>query len=153
MGAVDGPSAGRFYEREHHLDVRVYYGDTDFTGIVYHANHLRYLERGRSDYLRLAGTDHTSLLDRPDPCAFVITRMQIDFRKAARIDDALMVVTAYDRIAGPRLHISQTIRRNGMVIAKAAVEAACITPDGRPRRPPPELVQRLAPRLLAANTP
>ncbi|HEY5106551.1 MAG TPA: tol-pal system-associated acyl-CoA thioesterase [Caulobacteraceae bacterium] len=153
MGDAGGPSAGRFEGREHHLDVRVYYEDTDFTGVVYHANHLRYFERGRSDYLRLAGVDHSALLDRPDPCAFVITRMEIDFRKAARIDDALVVTTAYDRIAGPRLHISQTIRRGGETIAKAAVEAACITPDGRPRRPPADLVARLAPRLLATGAP
>ena len=142
------PSAGRFEGREHLLAVRVYYEDTDFTGVVYHANHVRYFERGRSDYLRLAGISHAALLERPDPCAFVITRLAIDFRRAARIDDALVVRTAYDAIKGPRLFIRQSVTRGAEVIATAEVEAACITLDGKPRRPLPELVERLKPLLL-----
>src|SRR5450432_454832 len=106
MDRAEAPSAGWFEGREHVLPVRVYYEDTDFTGVVYHANYVRYFERGRSDYLRLAGISHSDLLDRPDPCAFVLTRLAIDFRRAARIDDALLVRTAYDTIKGPRLLIS-----------------------------------------------
>jgi len=145
---TDAPSAGRFEGREHRLAVRVYYEDTDFTGVVYHANYLRFFERGRSDYLRLAGISHAALLDRPDPGAFVITRIAVDFRKAARIDDALIVRTTYDTIRGPRMWIRQSITRGEEVIATAEVEAACIRPDGRPRRPPPELLQSLNPLLL-----
>jgi acyl-CoA thioester hydrolase len=147
------PSAGEFYGREHQLAVRVYYEDTDFTGLVYHANYARYFERGRSDYLRLAGVSHSALLERADPCAFVVTRLAMDFRKAARIDDALIVRTTYDAIRGPRLMISQTITRGNETIATAQVEAACITLEGRPRRAPPDLVARLTPRLLAAGAP
>ena len=146
----DAPSAGRFVGREHRLAVRVYYEDTDFTGVVYHANYVRYFERGRSDFLRLAGISHSDLLEREDPGAFVITKLAIDFRKPARIDDALVVVTTYDTIKGPRMWISQTIRRGEDVIATAQVEAACIRPDGRPRRPPPELLQSLIPLLIPA---
>jgi acyl-CoA thioester hydrolase len=142
------PTAGAFDGREHQLPVRVYYEDTDFTGLVYHANYARYFERGRSDYLRLAGVSHTDLLDRPDPCAFVVTRLAIDFRKAARIDDALLIRTAYDAIKGPRMIITQSITRGADTIATAAVEAACITLAGRPRRAPPDLVALLTPRLL-----
>jgi acyl-CoA thioester hydrolase len=145
---TDAPSAGRFEGREHRLAVRVYYEDTDFTGVVYHANYLRFFERGRSDYLRLAGISHAALLDRPDPGAFVITRIAVDFRKAARIDDALIVRTTYDTIRGPRMWIRQSITRGEEVIATAEVEAACIRPDGRPRRPPTELLQSLNPLLL-----
>ena len=145
---TDPPSAGRFEGREHRLAVRVYYEDTDFTGVVYHANYLRFFERGRSDYLRLAGISHAALLERPDPGAFVITRIAVDFRKAARIDDALIVRTTYDTVRGPRMWISQSITRGEEVIATAQVEAACIHPDGRPRRPPPELLQSLNPLLL-----
>ena len=145
---TDTPSAGRFEGREHRLAVRIYYEDTDFTGVVYHANYLRFFERGRSDYLRLAGISHSALLDRPDPGAFVITRIAVDFRKAARIDDALIVRTTYDTIKGPRMWIRQSITRGDEVIATAEVEAACIRPDGRPRRPPPELLQSLNPLLL-----
>jgi len=144
----DTPSAGRFEGREHRLAVRVYYEDTDFTGVVYHANYLRFLERGRSDYLRLAGVSHTALLERPDPGAFVITRIAVDFKRAARIDDALVVRTTYDTVKGPRMWISQAITRGDEVIATAEVEAACIRPDGRPRRPPPELLHSLGPLLL-----
>jgi acyl-CoA thioester hydrolase len=147
---TEGPSAGWFEGREHVLPVRVYYEDTDFTGLVYHANYVRYFERGRSDYLRLAGISHTDLLQRADPCAFVLTRLAIDFRRAARIDDALLVRTAYDTIKGPRMLITQSVMRGPELIARAAVEAACITPDGRPRRPPSELVTHLQPRLLDA---
>jgi acyl-CoA thioester hydrolase len=144
----DAPSAGWFEGREHRLAVRVYYEDTDFTGVVYHANYLRFFERGRSDYLRLAGVSHAALLGRPDPGAFVITRIAVDFRKAARIDDALVVRTTYDTVRGPRMWITQSITRGEEVIATAKVEAACIRTDGRPRRPPPELLHSLNPLLL-----
>ncbi len=141
------PSAGAFHGREHLLWVRVYYEDTDFTGVVYHANYARYFERGRSDYLRLAGIVHVDLLARADPCAFVVTRLSILFRTAARIDDALLVHTTYDAIKGPRMFITQSITRGRDLIAEAQVEAACITLDGRVRRPPADLVAHLTPLL------
>ncbi len=141
------PSAGAFEGREHLLAVRVYYEDTDFTGVVYHANYARYFERGRSDYLRLVGIVHRDLLARADPCAFVVTRLTIDFRAPARIDDALVVRTAYDAIKGARMFISQTLSRGPDPIAEARVEAVCITLDGRARRPPADLVARLTPLL------
>jgi len=139
------PSAGQFSGREHQLAVRVYYEDTDFTGVVYHANYSRYFERGRSDFLRLAGVSHSDLLDREDPAAFVVIRMEIDFKRPARIDDALLVRTTYDLVKGPRLFISQTITRGEDLIASAAVQAACISLDGRPRKPPAGMVEALQP--------
>ncbi|HEY2659332.1 MAG TPA: tol-pal system-associated acyl-CoA thioesterase [Caulobacteraceae bacterium] len=139
------PTAGMFEGREHVLPVRVYYEDTDFTGVVYHANYVRYFERGRSDFLRLAGVSHTSLLEREDPAAFVVTRLAIDFRQAARIDDALLVRTTYDTVKGPRLMISQRIFRSETLIAQAEIEAACISLNGRPRKPPSGLVAALSP--------
>ena len=144
---TDIPSAGRFEGREHLLPVRVYYEDTDFTGVVYHANYLRYFERGRSDFLRLAATGHTELLQRDDPRAFVVVRMDIRFARGARIDDALVVRTTYDRVSGARLYVCQRIEREGELIALAEVEAASVDLQGRPRKPPRELVARLAPWL------
>ena len=144
MGAIE-PTAGVFEGREHVLPVRVYYEDTDFTGVVYHANYVRYFERGRSDFLRLAGVSHSDLLGREDPAAFVVTRLAIDFRQAARIDDALVVRTTYDQVKGPRLMISQRIFRAEALIAQADVEAACINLNGRPRKPPSGLVEALTP--------
>ncbi len=134
------PASGRFEGKAHLLPVRVYYEDTDFTGVVYHANYLRYFERGRSEFLRLSGVSHTALRALERPMAFVVVRMEIDFRKAARIDDALIVRTEYDRIARARLHVRQTLLRGLDVIAEAVEEIACIDIDGRPRRPPSALM-------------
>jgi acyl-CoA thioester hydrolase len=141
----DAPSSGRFEGREHVLPVRIYYEDTDFTGVVYHANYLRFFERGRSDALRAAGVSHTALLEGDRPTAFTIVRMEIDFRRPARIDDALEVRTLYEQIRGPRLFIRQHIRRGEETICEAVVEAACIDLSGRPTRPSQLLLTKLAP--------
>ena len=141
------PTAGIFEGRIHLLPVRVYYEDTDFTGLVYHANYLRYFERGRSDFLRMISCDHSTLMAGETPTAFVITRMDIRFRAAARIDDALVVRTAYDSVRGPRLIIRQSITCGERRLCEADVEAACIDLDGRPRRPPAALVAALTPWL------
>ena len=145
---TDQPTAGRFEGREHRLPVRVYYEDTDFTGLVYHGNYLRFFERGRSDFLRMVSVGHAELLDQADPIAFVITTMNLRFRAAARIDDALVVRTTYDAVKGPRLIIRQAITRGGQLLTEADVEAACIDLKGRPRRPPASLVEALGPWLL-----
>ncbi|HLI66018.1 MAG TPA: tol-pal system-associated acyl-CoA thioesterase [Caulobacteraceae bacterium] len=148
---MSAPSSGAFEGREHVLPVRVYYEDTDLTGVVYHANYARYFERGRSDFLRLAGVDHASLLDRSDPAAFAVTKMAIAFRAAARIDDALEVRTRFETARGVRMLIAQRIVRAGEVLAEADVEVVCINPQGRVRRPPAELVTALAPWLAPAS--
>ena len=96
---------------EHVLPVRIYYEDTDFTGVVYHGGYVRFFERGRTDFLRLAGVSHAALLARPDPLAFTVVRLAIDFRRAARIDDALQVRTRFTAARGPRLFIAQRILR------------------------------------------
>lgn len=144
-GRDTAPSAGWFEGREHLLPVRIYYEDTDFTGVVYHVNYARYLERGRSDFLRLAGIRHTDLLADEQSTAFVVTRLAIDFRASARIDDALLVRTTYDTVRGPRLIISQRIVRGETVICEAEVQAACIRLDGRARRPSKGMVETLTP--------
>jgi acyl-CoA thioester hydrolase len=103
---ADQPSAGRFEGRLHILPVRIYYEDTDFTGFVYHANYLRYFERARSDYLRLAGVRHAELLEGESPTAFAVSRINVEFLRPARIDDALTVQTGYDSMKGARILIS-----------------------------------------------
>ena len=137
------PTSGVIQDGEHLLPIRVYYEDTDFTGVVYHANYLRYFERGRSDYLRLAGVSHTELRARPQPIAFVVRHMQIDFVRPARIDDALVVRTVYERLKGPRVFVRQRIERDGEDVASALVEVVCIRLDGRPTRPPSDILQAL----------
>ena len=145
------PSAGWMEGRTHVLPVRIYYEDTDFTGVVYHANYLRYFERGRSDCLRLAGVGHSALLDQDQPGAFTVARMEVAFRRPARIDDALHVRTLYDRVKGPRLFIRQTLVRGEELLTEAQVEAAYIDLDGRPRKPPKALLSAIAP-LISPGT-
>jgi acyl-CoA thioester hydrolase len=145
MRDEQGPDAGRMDGLEHVLPVRIYYEDTDFTGVVYHGAYVRFFERGRTDFLRVAGISHAALLERPDPLAFTVTRLAIDFRRAARIDDALAVRTRYEAVRGPRLFIRQRMMRGEELLAEAEVEAACIDLSGRARRPPQDLVAALQP--------
>jgi acyl-CoA thioester hydrolase len=151
MSAREWPDlAGRIEGKTHILPVRVYYEDTDFSGIVYHANYLRFAERGRSDFLRLTGVNHTELFQGDDPLAFAIHRMEIDFVRPARIDDRLEVHTRYVRAGGARLEATQTIYRCGEgglleEIWRAMVFAACLDGRGRPRRLPEKARISLAP--------
>ena len=145
LARPEQPSAGVVVGREHRLGVRIYYEDTDFTGLVYHANYLRYFERGRSDFLRVLGVGH-ALLHAQD-AAFVIARMVVDFRRPARIDDALTVVTTYERMTGVRLDARQRILRGDELLCAADVHAACSDLAGRPRRAPADLAERIRPVL------
>jgi len=147
MSGVDLPTAGRFEGRDHLLPVRVYYEDTDFTGLVYHANYVRYFERGRSDFLRLVSLGHAQMLESAEPMAFVIAELNLTYLKPARIDDALVVRTRYDAIKGPRLLISQSVERDADLLCRAQVTAVCIHLDGRPRRPTRALVDSVRPWL------
>ncbi len=143
----DTPNAGRFEGRIHHLPVRVYYEDTDFSGIVYHANYLRFFERGRSDFLRVAGIHHNELAAAADPTAFAVNKMELDFLKAARIDDALLVKTAFETMRGLRIFISQTLEKAGEILVTAKVQVCCISLTGRAKKPPAVLLERLKPFL------
>jgi acyl-CoA thioester hydrolase len=127
----DLPSSGRLHDGEHLLPVRVYYEDTDFTGVVYHATYLRFCERGRSEFLRVMGTPP----GREDHGAFAVTRIAIDYRAPARIHDALLVRTRFTGMRGPRLNFEQAVERDGVVLAEAEIVAVAIHPDGRVRRP------------------
>ena len=148
---TDHPSAGRFEGREHRLPVRVYYEDTDFTGLAYHGAWVRWFERGRSDALRLMGVGHAELLDGDQPMAFVVSKLSLEYLMRDRIDAAVVVRTRYRAIRGPRLLIDQTITRGEEILCRAAVEAACIHLDGRPRRPPASLRDRVAPWLTGED--
>ena len=133
---------------QHWLAVRIYYEDTDFTGMVYHANYLRFFERGRSEFLRDAGVSHQSLLSRPDPAAFTLTNVNVDYKRAARIDDQLQIRSRYTGTKGVRVLFEQTALRGEEIIAKAVVTAVMIHADGRPRRPIPDVVEQLRPYIF-----
>ncbi|MEH6409670.1 MAG: YbgC/FadM family acyl-CoA thioesterase [Hyphomonas sp.] len=130
-------------QRQHWITVRVYYEDTDFTGMVYHANYLRFFERGRSDHLRDAGISHQSLLDRPDPAAFTLTNVNVSYKRPAKVDDLLHVRTRYLGMDGPRIRFEQACLRDGQVVAEAEITAVMIHADGRLRRPIREVAEHL----------
>ena len=144
---VEQPNIGWFEGRVHHYPIRVFYEDTDFSGIVYYANYLRFFERARSSYFRLVGFEHAKLWDSDDPLAFAIRKIELDYKKPARVDDHLVVQTTYDRIKGARLWVSQACYRGDDLLVTAVSEAASITPEGRPKRAPKDMVEKLAPYL------
>lgn len=127
----DLPSIGRIVDGDHLLPVRVYYEDTDFTGVVYHATYLRFFERGRSEMLRVMGVPP----GQPDHGIFAVTHISIDYRAPARIHDALLVRTSFAGMKGPRLNFRQRVEREGKLLTEAEVVAVAIHADGRARRP------------------
>lgn len=152
MAARMTPAAGAFGDdRIHRLPVRVYYEDTDFSGIVYHARYLHFLERGRTESLRALGIHHSELAAQATPLAFAVRRMNIEFERAARVDDVLIVETFYRPQKGARLMIGQRICRAGETIATADVEAVCIDGAGRAKRPPREMAARWAGYVISGG--
>ena len=140
--------AGELTDFGHRLVQRVYYEDTDFTGVVYHARYLQFFERGRTDYLRLSGVHHAELDDgaHGEKLAWIVRRMEIDFVSPARIDDVLTIETRTESVSGARVVMRQTISRDGKALAHARVEAAIINADGRPRRFPKEWISAFLPK-------
>jgi acyl-CoA thioester hydrolase len=137
--------SGTLTGQGHAFRARVYYADTDFSGFVYHARYLEFLERGRTDYLRLAGIEHTALAsgERHEPLVWVVRRMEIDFLAPARMDDIITVETRVEEVSGARILMAQTVRRDEIPLLKARVEAVIVTPQGRPRRFPKDWAARL----------
>jgi acyl-CoA thioester hydrolase len=127
----------------HVLLVRVYYEDTDALGLVYYANYLKYMERGRTDMLRLLG------VGRHDPVAgdaeglFVVRHCSIDFLGPARLDDILEIRTSVAGLGGAVLDLDQAVRRDGIDLVTGRVKAACIDKSGKARRISPKIRQKL----------
>ena len=136
------PLDGEIRDGRHFLIVRVYYEDTDFTGIVYHANYLRYMERGRTNYLRLIGADHRALFEAAEKeapgFAFVVRSMNLDFLRPARMDDVLDVVTEPEEVKGASITLRQRVMRGDELLAEAQVRVAFIS-GGRARPIPKPL--------------
>ena len=132
--------AGRIEGGRHVLPVRVYFEDTDFSGLVYHASYLRWCERGRSDLLRLLGICHADLIapgDGAEPAAFALRRLEIDYLRPARIDDVLEVTTECDEITGAYLLLVQHVRRQDALLCKVVVKVVLVSQSGRLMRLPP----------------
>ncbi len=138
---------GEIRDGRHVMAVRVYYEDTDFSGIVYHANYLRFMERGRTNFLRLLGADQRALFEEAEKeapgFAFVVRSMTLDFRSAARMDDVLTVTTTPAEVKGASITLHQTVARGDAVLLDAQVRVAFVS-GGRARPIPKAL--RLAMR-------
>jgi acyl-CoA thioester hydrolase len=137
--------AGRLERGLHVLPVRVYYEDTDFSGAVYHANYLKFCERGRSDCLRLLGIHHHEMHwhETEGRMGFVVRRMVCDFRRPARIDDLLEIETRFRDMAGARMELEQKVLRQGEVLFTAEVTVALVDAAGRPKRFPKAMAEAL----------
>lgn len=116
----------------HRFPIRVYYEDTDLGQIVYYANYLKFIERGRSEWLRAAGVDQQRLLEQ-GRLAFVVRRVEADYLSPARFDDQIEVVTALDQAAGSRVVVAQSVERGGVPLFRARVTVVCV--DLRTMRP------------------
>jgi acyl-CoA thioester hydrolase len=134
--------SGRLTDAGHELLQRVYFEDTDFSGRVYHARYLHFMERGRSDFLRLLGIRHNGLA--AEGCAFAVRHMTIDFLKPASIDDVVMVRTSTEHVGGARIVLRQEIARDDDILASALVTVALVDARGRAGRLPDRVRNALA---------
>src|SRR5262245_47834317 len=133
---------GEIRDGRHVMSVRVYYEDTDFSGLVYHASYLRFMERGRTNYLRLLGADQRALFEETEReapgFAFVVRSMQIEFLKPSRMDDLLTLVTATAEVRGASVTLHQQVMRDDDVLIDAHVKVAFVS-GGRARPIPKPL--------------
>lgn len=122
---------GSIRDGKHYQPIRVYYEDTDFSGIVYHASYLRFMERGRTNYLRLIGADHRALFEQAAAeapgFAFVVRHMDIAFRKPAYMDDVLEIATAPEEVKGASIMLHQKVMRGDDLLVEAHVQVAFVS--------------------------
>jgi len=135
---VNAPTSGHIADGSHVLPLRVYYEDTDAAGIVYYANWLRFLERGRTELLRLLGQEHSALREERD-VNWVVRRCAIDYLKPARLDEAIEIVTSCGELRGASLDMLQQARRGEETLVRAELTVACMGAGGRPVRLPPHV--------------
>jgi acyl-CoA thioester hydrolase len=142
---IDTPYAGAFVGKIHRFALRVYFEDTDVAGIVYYANYLRFMERARSDMLRAVGIDQRAALDSGEG-VYAVADLSIRYRAPAKLDDALVVVSAVREVRAASCLIHQRVMRGDQILTDATVTAAFLSPEGRPKRQPrawAEIFERL----------
>ncbi|WP_280949193.1 tol-pal system-associated acyl-CoA thioesterase [Beijerinckia mobilis] len=139
---------GEALKERHLLPIRVYYEDTDFSGIVYHASYLRFMERGRTELLRARGISQIQLAEGSygDACAFVVRDMKIDFLRPGRMDDELLIETTIESVGGASVSLNQRVLREDTILVTAAVRLAVIGSNGRAKILPPPLMAVLTGR-------
>lgn len=153
---MSAPTSGHLADGRHVLPLRIYYEDTDAAGIVYYANWLRFLERGRTELLRVLGQEHSALREERG-ITWVVRRCTIDYLKPARLDDTIEIVTRCGELRGASLDMIQDARRQGEILVHAELVVACMNSTGRPVRLPPHvrtaLTEVTAKNAAAAATP
>lgn len=137
-----GPGSGRFEGGAHLYELRVFYEDTDAAGIVYYANYLKFIERGRTEMMRLLGFEH-SVLRAERAVHWAVRRCTIEYRQVARLDETLTIESRIVAVRGASLDIGQRVLRGRDVVADAQLELVCIRTDGRAARLPAEIRQQL----------
>ena len=146
FSASDQPPTGRFAGLEHRLGLRVYFEDTDLSGVVYHANYLRYMERARSDMLRLLGVDQRGAVDAGEG-AYAVSDLAIRYLLPARLDDALVVASRVSDIRAAACRIHQRVMRGDQLLTEAHVTAVFVSPGGKAKRQPAAWVEAFKPYL------
>jgi acyl-CoA thioester hydrolase len=134
------PATGAFDGPLHRFPVRVYFEDTDLSGVVYHANYLRYMERARSDMLGCVGIDQRAAFESGEG-VYAVADLAIKYRRPARLDDALTVVSQVQAVRAATATIHQAVMRGSEILTEATVTAAFLTREGRPRRQPKPWVE------------
>jgi acyl-CoA thioester hydrolase len=143
------PLNGRIVDDHHEKVIRVYFEDTDATGIVYHANYVRYFERGRTDFIRLLDIHHTQLAKGDVPLAFAVTSIGLRYKSPARVDDLICVKSWFRGLKGARMFIDQQIWREETLLCEGEVEVVLIDQNGRPKRPPEDFKTAILQGLAA----
>jgi acyl-CoA thioester hydrolase len=148
MAMMEVKGLGYFVGKEHILPLRIYYEDTDLSGVVYHANYLKYMERARTEFFRLAGVTQMADLDREEPTAWAIRSVELKFVRPGRVDDTLSVRTSCTSISGARMTALQRVFCGDTLLVEGRIEACIITLTGKPRRIPQHVRDLLMPFLL-----
>ena len=141
MNDFSKPYRGGLVGNEHHFALTVYFEDTDTAGIVYYANYLKFIERARSDMLRVAGIDQRAVLEAGGG-VYAVAEVKIRYVRPARLGDDLLVVSKLEQVRAASLVIHQRVMRGTELLADAHVTAAFITPEGRPQRQPREWMEK-----------
>ena len=143
---------GHFDGKTHVLPLRAYYEDTDLSGVIYHANYLRYMERGRTEFFRSAGISKIDGLEKEEPTAWALRHAEIEFLRPGRMDDSLFVHTRLIGLTGARLSAHQLVYADNQLLTDGRIEACIITLTGKPRRIPQDIRDLLTPFLYESDT-
>jgi acyl-CoA thioester hydrolase len=143
---------GHFDGKTHVLPISIYYEDTDLSGVVYHANYLRFMERGRTEFFRLAGISKMAGLEEDEPTAWAIRSIAVDYHRPARLDDAVTVRTILTGLSGARMKATQRVMCGDVLLVEGRIEACITTLTGKARRLPKNVAETLAPFVTTEET-